>query len=1343
MVPAAPQFPLSSPISEEISSPLGSTSAEEEEEREDKKKEKERDFERNRPFEFLARATTSRNLFLLKDYNNNINKTNNKDTESDLTTTAATTTTTRDLDSSRQETYSYSGNKPRLTLRGIMRRSTEKPVGLNLVTNFPLPSSPRKRVDGVAAPFVDLNDLKLLSKVREKERSAQQQTHGIGIRNVFRKRATSQGSHRLSEQSAQLEAVPPLPPLSEVNPGNGKGGVRSTNNNNRGNRIEDELSPSDRRIDIGITVPVDESSISQKREKPRELECADARIPTPVTPSIVVTPAKEEAPWSDSGVENAYLQGPRTTSSVYSQPTPRFGELGSEVPPVPAIPAFHSARNGYTERTEDLLGGPPIPTTRKERTLSTGTFFEEEESPGARSYSDENNPEKALPRLSINSDTNRHRSQGWWTYLLSPILGRSDTIASRKSSPASPQPERPPMPSSSFITSSDASSEKWWDKEVSCFSPETPVTETVATSRSRMSGWQEGNNNPFFSAKGSTAGDVNNNKSILDEQQPQTTMTPFMFPEMAIPGAAAEYYQACAHELFSGTPYFECVNHVCSITPRAKVGVADSGGVATEINGNRSLVNLVEVDSPRPGNEGSRGLSLGEEEESLPSSQPGTECELTSTAIDHQKSAPSTAATKEDTVVNPPAPSKGTSPAPDTGTETTRAISEPSDPTPPVNPSEKQQTHNPPPAEAVAAAPPIINYHIRYPSAAGPPAYTTIPAERPGPHYFFYPPNHNAPPPQPQPQPQPQPPYPTSPGLQQATERGGSIPLSDMQSSSAPAQAQGPAESKRELPGALPAQSNPVPVTTADITYPAAVATTQNDRVFPDLPPHFHPAPITTTVISHPDVERKRIEARRRRLEKEDAVGKKIGGLWRGRGPFSNKGCFGRPGREGRVRRRWYIAIAMFFLLIIVLAIVLATTLTRKGDQTPVQSQWLNLTGYPPMPTGIATIAGAEPQVQNSGCISPSSLWSCALPKEQQSANAPYSANEPNFRVEVRFRNGTYSNSTNLGSSNSSPSSQMAVQARSIGDLFNPSPSPPSTDDQIFIGNTTDNNALPYSGEETPFYITILSPIQISPNLNRLARRFDDNLFPNLTALIPSPDIAPDGTAAAANLYPLPVSQPVRLYNRGQPNEYYGFYTYFDRSIFLESSAPLNGSTTDDLLNDGNGGSSKENARVRCTWSQTRFLVQIWTQPNRSGMVLLSSSGTNNNTGTGTKTASSTTTSKSPSSSSSANNFIRPGSFPYPVTITIDRHGGTAKKKLVYCYGMDSEQRINRAEKKLQIEDRGFGGNLVNPAPGIFNVSALAARDDAEDGKGSVWSGGIDGGTGGCGCQWRNWVSRS
>jgi hypothetical protein len=504
----------------------------------------------------------------------------------------------------------------------------------------------------------------------------------------------------------------------------------------------------------------------------------------------------------------------------------------------------------------------------------------------------------------------------------------------------------------------------------------------------------------------------------------------------------------------------------------------------------------------------------------------------------------------------------------------------------------------------------------------------------------------------------------------------------------------------------------------------------------------------TNEDTTHLVTERQRMESRQMEYTREETTttnATKASGLARVKALLTNKACLGRKkNREGnnkgkdkrKLKKRWWLLICLLFLSIVIGAVLLAIFLTRKGDNTPVESQWLNLTGYPPMPTGISTIAGPEAREQESGCINPSSMWSCALPKEQQAANEPYAANQPNFRVEIRFQNGSYDHSTAIASRSLHP--QML--ARSANQLFNPSPSPASSADQTFLGRTTDGNSEPYAGEETPFYITLLTTEHLSSQFTKRQRNNSTNSsnntdtqtdpFPDVGSLIPSPATESDGSAAAAVLYPHPSSQPVRLYNRDKDNEHYGFYTYFDKSIFLASHTPITG-RKDNVANDTDGGSTREDARVRCTWSQTRFLVQIWTRGEKTGKSLFNRAATNSTS----DSESDPESAEASTAVSSATDFTRPGSFPYPVTITIDRHGGQTTRKMVYCYGMEEDTHVNGTEKKFQIEDRAVNGELINPAPGIFN---LTSPDSGNEEGGN--EGGYDGGTGGCGCQWVNWV---
>ena len=164
---------------------------------------------------------------------------------------------------------------------------------------------------------------------------------------------------------------------------------------------------------------------------------------------------------------------------------------------------------------------------------------------------------------------------------------------------------------------------------------------------------------------------------------------------------------------------------------------------------------------------------------------------------------------------------------------------------------------------------------------------------------------------------------------------------------------------------------------------------------------------------------------------------------------------------------------------------------------------------------------------------------------------------------------------------------------------------------------------------------------------------------------------------------------------------------------------------------------------MRCTWQQTRFLVRIWTNKGDNFALLQSNNSSSDSPSKQEKsktgkddsddkdqTESDNSKTNLTSSSPSANNFSRPGSFPYPITITLDRHGGDIEKKMIYCYGLDNFAKPIFDSKKLQLEDREFGGTLVNPARGPWKEVKVKKEDGGP--------GGIDGGSGGCECRWQN-----
>lgn len=449
------------------------------------------------------------------------------------------------------------------------------------------------------------------------------------------------------------------------------------------------------------------------------------------------------------------------------------------------------------------------------------------------------------------------------------------------------------------------------------------------------------------------------------------------------------------------------------------------------------------------------------------------------------------------------------------------------------------------------------------------------------------------------------------------------------------------------------------------------------------------------------------------------------------------------------------LCIAM--LLLTALGVTLGVLLTRHtaAEAATVPSQFLNLTNFPPIPTGISTVIGPDSDA-TAACVQPPTLWTCALPKEQADSVAPFDASQPSFVIQIQFDNNTRqswnvtedpprptptdrgtsqplpkpnSTKTTTATATTSPRAIPVTGFTSLVRRFLQSraeqgssltlrsdPPPPSFQEIFFLGNTTDGVASPdKGGEPTPFYITMLRSVNDTAGPNLLSRR-DVFPQPNITAgqgLVNASDIAPppaldrDGTGAPAVLLAFPTQQPLRLFDRGLPTERYAFYTYFNKTTYVKSVDALVGSGASPVPADLNGGSLKTEAKFLVTWLSVRYKVEIWTRAGNTTALLRG--GANKFVG-----------------GVADRNSTQPGSFPYPVTVTLDTHGGQRGKKFVFVRGVDDRQRIVLNDARFVANNMNTTGNLVNPA-GEFNPSL----------------GGMDGGTGGCKCEWRNWVGVS
>lgn len=893
--------------------------------------------------------------------------------------------------------------------------------------------------------------------------------------------------------------------------------------------------------------------------------------------------------------------------------------------------------------------------------------------------------------LSDASDSARPESQGWWNLMLSPLL-RAGSLASRKGrQPETPLEPPPPVPkeksgSPALSTRSDPSFLVSPHETIA--SPETPRRQGLASATgSTWSRWTEWENEREASSHDA-------DKELHQQHNPETEGGDSVSKSTIHgPGLAAEYFHACAVEQLTGESYFECINHDCAEQLPKLQSVHDIDRTKVVILGspfdeNRGLNLAADIKTPDGGAAKSPSVfSDSVSPNELPpnvrqaSMVPVVKARSVDAGSDkgletkNNESVPSDSADENASLAasasysaprdNSDLPNIATvaqsnPPAPQI--VEVKVVHQYPDPPAPEPISEKAMVAvNPPPEKPPAAAEPSSEKA----ALAAKESYS---------------------------------PGPMSPEGEKSLAPVGAVPMSDMDQKQSPAPRYA---------------SNRLPERRAFINA---------ETEYPPLPERAPTAPVTAQ-----DLESKRrldIEDARRRLEREDETAKKVGGLWRGRGCMPKNGCMGRGGREGRTKRRWIMGISIALLIIIILSIVLAVTLTGRGDNAPVESQWLNLTGFPAMPIGIMTIAAPNLVSQQKQCVTPTTMWSCALPKEDQNQIGGSQPDQPNLRFQINFRNGTVPANMTV------PVEDLDKRSSGIfsSDLFVPNPTPPNQPDQVFLGETTDNITAPFDGEKTPFFITFMPAFPAVPggfndSAKRLIRRQSNS---SLLNAIPAPEIADDGSAAPASLLPTtpyPISQPIRLYNRGLQDEHYGFYMYYEKSIYLsglqfdqQGLAPGSNNPADA---DQNGGSVKNNSAARCSFAQTRFLFKFFTNDAFDGVLLPSSSSAN---------LTDDSDQKGQKKVSSATNFNQPGSFPYPASVVVDRHGGDIDSKAAWCYGMSNGD-IVKDQKIVVGEIRGFGGELINPATGLsgngtgFNKTA----------------GGIDGGTGGCSCLWQNW----
>ncbi|KAL1955916.1 hypothetical protein VTO42DRAFT_7989 [Malbranchea cinnamomea] len=456
----------------------------------------------------------------------------------------------------------------------LARASTKKQrkarPGLNLVTNFTssgLAAASKRRSEGSQhrsrdPTFFDWNDLRTLSRAKDQSK-VKKDSRKISSW----KRASRKGYEELTDEPHEIRTKKKI----------------------------QELSPSDRPIVIGMRVPRDSVDVAEARIKDRDKQKtkpgAFQEDATPVTPTIVITPAEEksvDAEWESSLTA---LRPPSPASSVYSQPTPSLRPINrTSIPPVPPLPDDHRFFS-KTQASDDVFSDDKRTSIRRQRALSIGTVFEDESNASSphnlrpRSLSDAAR-QRLWKGLSLETIATRRRSQGWWTYLLSPLLSRSNTIAS----PLSARSPPPPLPSA-VSTQWSLLDEKRQPPEVSAFSPDTPENDyREKSARSDITRWPE-----WRSERGdavSASPECMSERKFSPSSPASSSRTiPFVMSS-PVTRATAQHCHACNNDYNNRAPYSGSIGHTCAASNiLAQSTSSPSSGNTSTIQGPLTSIN--------------------------------------------------------------------------------------------------------------------------------------------------------------------------------------------------------------------------------------------------------------------------------------------------------------------------------------------------------------------------------------------------------------------------------------------------------------------------------------------------------------------------------------------------------------------------------------------------------------------------------------------------------------------------------------------------------------------------------------------------------------------------------
>lgn len=480
--------------------------------------------------------------------------------------------------------------------------------------------------------------------------------------------------------------------------------------------------------------------------------------------------------------------------------------------------------------------------------------------------------------------------------------------------------------------------------------------------------------------------------------------------------------------------------------------------------------------------------------------------------------------------------------------------------------------------------------------------------------------------------------------------------------------------------------------------YPATCLTAKNS------PPVYGDAIIDTSKIG-PDIGNFSIyqnirqiqeatEAKRKQIEQTNRLRRKLrraAGIW---------SCFrccvpkDKIADGGNGIRRSFVWAVLAVFLIIVTPIILIKVVVQKNhqpkssDQGRQQVQMFQLSGLPPIPTGVSLVQPATSPNEQRTCVSPPELWSCDLPP-------PATDTIPELRFEIRYR----------------PADRQRDGPESIWAPI-PAPVPSPKDYEETSANDSMSNKTS-AGIATGFVISMLytdnAPNQTeSQSPNSMTKRselvgIEDNEA--AVELIEPHILKRQSISDPSQNPPSPLpdilrNQPLRLMDQGLPSEHYAAHIYFQKSIYLDS---INISSRPPFHNNEVPGTS-DSAKYACIWSFTRFRIQIFTRKSQD-LILVDREQSRFQI--------------DPEFGSSMTNTREP-IMPYPVTISEDRIGGSenAVGRTIACY--EILDNVNGEGKRL-------GERYSWPERKSGSLASTV------DGRRKA----------GCFCEWKNWKNRT